>query len=751
MVSSRSASSPHAPDLDLSACENEPIRVPGSIQPHGILLAFNARTCVVTQLSQNAGAALGHDNAQILGQDIRQVLGTAAEALLSAQRNTDAAVYLGPIECAGTAFHAMLFNASPETLVLELEFQAGAPSGSLDTLYPHIRDYMERVPATESFDALHDYTAAEVRRITGFDRVMIYRFDEQGHSTVVGESRNDALPAYLGLRFPASDIPAQARELYRLNRVRLIPDAAYAPVPIEPAMDPATGAPLDLTYSTLRSVSPVHVQYMRNMGTPSSMSFSIMEDGRLWGLMSCHHAQARRAPLHIRTACDLIAQVLGMQLSRRARAADAIERVALQGIQARLLADMAAEKHFVDGLVAHPDELLALARANGAAVLFAGEVRLVGKTPQEAQVRLIADWLARQHPTAERYYTQTLKDDLPQAAEWADCASGLLAIPISQMHNSYVLWFRPEQVQTVNWGGDPRKPAPAEPGGRLHPRNSFEIWKETLRDQAQPWSQPEIDTATSLRTAILSIVMRKAEELAALTDELKRSNRELEAFSYSVSHDLRAPFRHIVGYAELLKDTDAVRADTRAARYINTIIESAFTAGQLVDDLLGFSQVGRSTLAPVKIDMNRLVRDTREMLSPGAAGRNIEWKVEDLPPAMADGGMMRQVMQNLLANAIKYTRPRDPAIIRVYSERRDGELVYCVQDNGVGFDMEYVGKLFGVFQRLHRMEEFEGTGIGLANVRRIAERHGGRAWAEGEVGNGATFYFSLPDKQEIRS
>ena len=435
MVSPRPASSSHAPGLDLSACENEPIRVPGSIQPHGLLLAFDAHSFIVTHLSQNAGAALGQENAGILGQDIRKVLGPTAGALLSTQRNTDSAVYLGPFDCAGTSFHAMLFNASPGTLVLELEFQAGAPSGSLDTLYPHIRDYMERVPATESFEELHEYTAAEVRRITGFDRVMIYSFDEQGHSTVVGESRNDNLPAYLGLRFPASDIPAQARELYRLNRVRLIPDATYTPVPIEPTLDPATGEPLDLTYSTLRSVSPVHVRYMHNMGTPSSMSFSIMEDGRLWGLMSCHHAEARRAPLHIRTACDLIAQVLGMQLSRRSRAADAVERVSLQGIQAGLLADMAAEKHFVDGLVAHPDELLALARAEGAAVLFAGEVRTVGKTPQEAQIRLIADWLAREHPTAERYYTQTLKDDVPQAAEWSDCASGLLAIPISQMHN----------------------------------------------------------------------------------------------------------------------------------------------------------------------------------------------------------------------------------------------------------------------------------------------------------------------------
>ncbi|MDQ8032945.1 MAG: ATP-binding protein [Bordetella sp.] len=743
------ASSTPAPELNLAACENEPIRIPGSIQPHGLLIALDASTYAIEQVSANAGPLLGHDTASLLGQDVRKVFGAGLMAILPETPPDERAVYLGPLEVSGAAYHATMFRAAPGTLVLEFEVQAGAPSGSLDTLYPHIREYMERVPATTSLEELHAYTAAEVRRITGFDRVLIYCFDEDWHSTVVGESGNQALPSYLGLRFPAGDIPAQARELYRVNRVRLIPDIEYAPVPLVPALNPQTRAPLDLTYSTLRSVSPVHVQYMRNMGTPSSMSFSIMEDGRLWGLMSCHHAQAKRAPLHIRTACDLIAQVLGMQLSRRARAADALERVSLQSIQARLLADMAAEKHFVDGLVAHPEDLLALANAQGAAVLFAGEVRTVGATPGESQLRLIADWLAREQPMREVYATQRLRDAIPEAAQWGDTASGMLAISISQMHNSYVLWFRPEVVQTVNWGGDPRKPAPAS--GPLHPRNSFEIWKETVRDQAHPWSAPEVDTAQSFRASILSIVMRKAEELAALTDELKRSNKELEAFSYSVSHDLRAPFRHIVGYAELLKDTEGVRDDERATRYVHTIIESAFTAGQLVDDLLGFSQVGRSTLAPTQIDMNRLVHDTRDVFNSSTEGRRIEWQVDDLAPAWGDGGMLRQVVQNLVGNAIKYTRPRDPAVIRISSTRENGEIVYRFADNGVGFDMAYVNKLFGVFQRLHRMEEFEGTGIGLANVRRIAERHGGRAWAKGQVDHGATFYFALPDKQDVRT
>jgi light-regulated signal transduction histidine kinase (bacteriophytochrome) len=252
------------------------------------------------------------------------------------------------------------------------------------------------------------------------------------------------------------------------------------------------------------------------------------------------------------------------------------------------------------------------------------------------------------------------------------------------------------------------------------------------------------DGARDLRNAIVGIVLRKAEEMADLAAELERSNKELESFSYSVSHDLRAPFRHIVGFAELLRESAGGLDDTQR-RYVDTIIESAFSAGRLVDDLLSFSQMGRASLLPIAVEVNRLVQDVRRTLAPDTEGRAIDWRISDLGTAHADPVMLRLVFQNLLSNAIKYTRSRQPAVIEIGAERRPGEVMFFVRDNGVGFDMAYVGKLFGVFQRLHRVEDYEGTGIGLANVRRIVERHGGRAWAEGTLDKGATFYFSLPD------
>jgi PAS domain S-box-containing protein len=228
------------------------------------------------------------------------------------------------------------------------------------------------------------------------------------------------------------------------------------------------------------------------------------------------------------------------------------------------------------------------------------------------------------------------------------------------------------------------------------------------------------------------------------TAQLQEANRELESFSYSVSHDLRAPLRHVTGFAQLLQKRAGAQLDETSRGYLKTILESAQQGGQLVDDLLAFSRMGRAALRRTRVQLRELVDEVVRELAPDARGRQVEWRVGALPEVQADPAMLRQVLRNLLANALKYTRPREHALIEVDAERQGAELHVQVRDNGVGFEMQYVDKLFGVFQRLHTAEQFEGTGIGLANVKRVVTRHGGRVWAESAPGAGATFHFTLP-------
>lgn len=723
-------------ELDLDRCAQEPIRIPGGIQPHGALLVVDPQSLAVLQRSANAAAMLGTGEARSLAD----ATGRSLAAEIRNWLGCDDPLFLRTTSIENRTFQ-VLGHRTDQGVILEFEEPSVAEGDTLEALYPRIAHFMEEVQHISTTEGICAAAAREFRRITGFNRILIYRFDSDWNGEVLAEDSDGVLPSYAGLRFPASDIPAQARELYRLNRLRLIPTANYTAVPIVPPLSPVDGAPLDMTFAVLRSVSPVHLEYMRNMGTLASMSVSIIVDGKLWGLASCHNATPRRLNAQSRGVCDLLGKVLSHQVSARDRGAYAARRIRLKQIEGELLAHLSTAESLQQGLKDNPQLWLALTNSIGAAVLHDGNFFLVGETPLLNRVQALAQRLQTQREL-NRFVTDSLSSQWPEFADIAEHASGVLAISISQLHPSYIIWFRPEVTRTIEWAGDPRKPM--ELGtDRLHPRASFATWREQERGRSEPWGAAEIDTAHDFRNAMVNVVLRRAEERAELTSQLQRSNRELESFSYSVSHDLRAPFRHIVGYTQLLRDREENLSD-KARHYLDSIVEAAATAGQLVDDLLSFSHLGRASLSFSIVDMNKLVQEVRRTLEPDTQGRSIEWQIQKLPAAWGDAALLRQVWINLASNAIKYSRGREPALITISGLEGEHETKYEIADNGVGFDMAYVHKLFGVFQRLHRMEDYEGTGIGLALTKRIIERHTGWITARSVLAQGATFTFAIP-------
>ena len=724
--------------LDLDMCAREPIRIPGGIQPHGALLVLDPDDFTLRHASANLFERTGVDP-----DGAGPLLPESVAADLRRWLIDDAKTYLRTHDINGHVLQ-ISGHSTPQGVVLEFEDPPEQRGETLEAIYPRLRAFVDAIGQAATLAAIGDLAVREIRALTGFNRVMLYSFDAQGDGTVLSEDGDGVLPSYLDLRFPASDIPAQARELYRLSRLRLIPDANYAASPILPPLSPVDGKPLDLSLAALRSVSPIHLQYMRNMGTAASMSISILVDGALWGLISCHNAEPRRLNAQIRTACDFLGQIISLQIGSRERSENGRLRVELKRIEARLLAKISQNTNYQDGLVANAEDWLSLVDAQGAIVTTPGHVVSVGSTPSTPEVLALAQWL-HQKGVTETFETDSLSALWPQADAFSGPASGLLAISISQIHPSYIMWFREEVVRTVKWGGDPRKSEVVT--DQLHPRRSFEIWKELVRKQSRAWSDVEIEGARDFRHAIVNFVLRRAEERAELSDQLQRSNAELEAFSYSISHDLRAPFRHIVGYAELLADREKELGE-KSSHYLRSIVEAALSAGRLVDDLLNFSQVGRINLAAARVDVNKLVEEVRRSVQPDVGDRPVEWRVGTLPPAYGDASLLRQALTNLIDNAVKYTQGREPAVITITGVEQVPNIVYEISDNGVGFDNAYVGKLFGVFQRLHRAEDFPGTGIGLALTKRIIDRHGGSISAHGTVGVGASFTIVLPNRRK---
>ncbi len=756
-------------------CDAEPIHIPGSIQPHGVLLALNPADLTVIQASANAEVFFG-SGGPVHGVGLETLTGLPAVE----QCRRSLAEQAGDFEPRAVAtftppgrsgeFHLIL-HQNAGALICEVH-SVGKDSSRITSDVQHsVMAAVNRLESSQSVEDLLQLATHEVSRLTSFDRVMVYRFEPDWTGQVMAETIDAGHEPWLCLRYPESDIPAQARAMYVTSRVRSIADVNAKPVPVLPALNPVTNRPLDLSLAVFRSVSPVHLEYLRNLQVSASMSISIVREGKLWGMILCQHRTPHAVAFEVRAACDLIGRIVALKLSVREHSREYAKAIEIKSMQPRMLHYMSRSPDLTQGLIEHGDQLIALTGANGAAIVSGDRVTLIGVTPDAGQVSQIVDWLD-QSVRQEVYHTDSLPIEFPPAEAFRETASGIIAIWISKLQRSYILWFRPEVFRTLNWAGDPNKPVEMVASGKvIRPRTNFELWKQTLHLHAQPWEDYRIDAAVELRNSAVGIVLRAAEERAQLTAELQRSNKELEAFSYSVSHDLRAPFRHIVGFSELLQKRNG-SLDETSQRFVKTIADSARFAGTLVDSLLLFSQMGRTTLRSERVDLDQLIHDVQRDVMTEAGNRQIEWKIDPLPAVNGDVIMLRLAIRNLLSNAVKYTRRQPHARIEIGTAAEQvmarlesppgsskdfpaslnvsptkspaGQIVFYVRDNGAGFDMQYIEKLFGVFQRLHRTEDFEGTGIGLANVRRIVERHGGRVTAYSEVDSGATFYFSLP-------
>ena len=520
---------PAGTPIDLDNCAREPIHIPGSIQPRGVLAVVDERDFTVRHVSTNVSELLDRPVDAVLGEHLAGLIGADQAAMLEqASANFGDLRQRNPVECViDVAGEPMEFDAilhrDPGGLLVELEIAHGERPYSFPNTYQAVRSSVEELNRATTLSELYDTTARAVRDLTGFDRVMVYRYDEDFNGEVVAESKRADLNSFLGLHYPSTDIPAQARALYEKNWIRLISDVDYTPAPLIPGTDAATGVPLDLTYATLRSVSPIHIEYLKNMGVRASMSISLLRHGRLWGLIACHHYSGPHLPpFGSRAAAEFLGSTLSLRLVDQYEEDELQRRLAAQEVLGELIVATLDDDTPLVAMLLDTPSLLDLVPADGVVVELEGQTVARGTVPPQDAVEGVVAWARAGHD--EIAATDRLADELPDLDLDPGVAAGTLVLNLPD--GQYVAWFRREVLRSVDWGGDPHNKAIAVAEGdevRLSPRKSFERWRETVRRRSEPWTPSETESAAALRRHLVESLYRRTRGALRVAEVMHRS------------------------------------------------------------------------------------------------------------------------------------------------------------------------------------------------------------------------------------
>ncbi len=524
------------PTVDLTNCDKEPIHLLGAIQAFGCLVALSADWFIV-HVSENIADFAGQEPDDLLGHAANDIF--SAEALhalrsrLQWLQTADTSERLLRVDLFGDGRHFDIsLHLSGPLIVVEAE-----PSDDADQTdaIAVVRSMMSRLSGAKDLNAFIDLAARQIRFVTGFDRVMVYRFLPDGAGEVIAESRVSSIDSFMGLRYPASDIPKQARALYVRNLVRLIADVDGAIAPLVPPGSPE-GQPLDLSMSSLRSVSPIHLEYLRNMGVGASFSISIIVDGKLWGLFACHHNAPRRIPFDRRTIAELFVQMFALELSNREREEHYQSETRARDIHDRIMSTIAVDGSAFANLSGYLDHLTDIVGCDGVGLWIDGQFASTGRALNGEEMRSFTRFLNR--TGASRVFASNeIARQYDGAAAFADRVAGVLSIPVSRSPRDYLVFFRGEVAQSVTWAGNPEKPVELGPlGERLTPRKSFQAWKEEVRGQSEPWTATELRIGESLRTTLLEIILRSIDQSEELR---KKAEQKQDLLIGELNHRVR--------------------------------------------------------------------------------------------------------------------------------------------------------------------------------------------------------------------
>ncbi|UZR99585.1 ATP-binding protein [Chondrinema litorale] len=725
----------------LKTCATEPISTPNAIQPHGALLALDPSTYKIKGVSENISYFFDLSPKDALEQPIETILGDKNTLLL---KSVVINKPLNPTQAIRIQINEIEYDAnayiSNDLIVFEIEPVLEEDiSLNYNFFFEDLRNFAIALRNATSREELFDNVVAHIRKLTGFDRVKLYQFDREWNGKVIAEDKKENVPSYKGLNFPASDIPAQARELYSKNFLRIISDIRYKPSKIIGSKDIEHLLPLDMTYSVLRSVSPVHIQYLENMGVGASMSISIIQDGKLWGLIACHHLTEKHVAYRTRMIAELMGHIFSTLLSSFNEIAEKKEGVnrilLLNNLSKKLL-----EKNLIDEQIA--TELMGIMKADAMAIAIKGKILQFNTTLGSVKLEKLFEYFKSNSPLSI-FQTNQIDQTFKDHEVLKELDGGLMVVPINHSDNDTIIWFRKPLNSEVKWAGKPEKKVEETKAGlRLSPRSSFNLWKETIKSKSAPWSNFDIETAL----AIVRLFLEYERNVAELANQAKSD------FLSNMSHKLRTPMNAIIGVASILDKSPNLPSELKD--FVKTLNISSESLLTLINDLLDIAKIESNKIELEHIPFNfaEILESTKSMMvikvNEKQIDLNFHYPEKSELYFIGDPNRIRQILFNLLSNAIKFTQE---GFINVYLKVKENndiisDIILFVSDTGIGMSKKQLNKIFDKFTQADQSisRNFGGTGLGLSITKSIVELMNGKISVTSLEGMGSQFQVELP-------
>ncbi len=742
-------------------CEEEPIAIPGSLQPHGLLFVINKETGIIHLCSANTAAFMAQPPQYFLSKPCKNVLPKDLYDIIFSELlpATDEINKQLPVTI---NLNEMQFDCYKHTTVvytlLECVLTTENPYSVYELFYK-TNDLLNTADKKTTLSSLCSIVAEKIRHIIGFDRVMVYRFDQEYNGRVYAESVAKNIDSFNGLHFPHTDIPKQARDLYLKNPIRLIQDVHYDPVPIV-TLDPELAKPemIDLSKVQIRSVSPIHITYLKNMGVGASMSISIIKGGALWGLIACHHSVSKPLIYIQQLQAFLLTQILSSQIAVQETAEKYLLALHLDVPLKKLMEYLKRDENFIELQFEKLEEVKNIVNASGAALIYKDKIYTNGMVPPLEFIGFLQDWLNEKG--IEDYCTEKLYKDYPAALSYTNTSSGLLYKQLNKESKTALFWFRQSSEEVITWAGNPQS---QQKTGALTPRNSFGAWKEIKKGISAVWEQPELDAAfrfSYLLQQHILVLLQHENDLKnrKLNDQLVKANKELENINWISTHDLKEPLRKIQMFASMMDTSKNVPTIDTMNLSIEKIKLAAGKMQQFIDDLLLYSKMSGTEMTYEWVDLNELIAEVTKNFTEEKEKQVFELQSLELPVIKASRFQMQQLFVNLIDNSIKFKKEAERQIITIQHEQindpaisNDEKVTWnkiTISDKGIGFSKEMSTSIFDIFKRGHSDKMYKGTGVGLSVCRKIMENHGGKIFASGVEGKGAVFtlYFPISEK-----